>query len=649
LWEERETTPPPRAPPLRTPLARPCKPPGGVPAAAYTTNIPRDAMSVTAHEFTEMVELIFHNVEYLLTVAAVEGDTLCIEVERKDDGSRWRGDFTSRYIEDITGKTGNFKKYPVFVKMLLSAITEESESVFVDLLTYADLEMLKNRKGRSQAAPPSRAHPPGNNKRYLILTYAAEFDRVHYPLPLLFEENPEPAALQATIRRLRSEVESLKEGGAVAAGGGYGRGSAEMAAAESQAEVRRAREQIKQLQKQVEWLEENHEGGGGAGMAEHHALQQQVRAQEREIRHLRKEREAMAHRIEAREGELESSKAAHKRTMARKQRDYETLDNELAKRREAERELRIKVRDLTSELERTQRAGGARVARAPRDPAGVYARSGSPSRGSNYGGSRNPSPSRGSSRGPSPSPTRSRARAPAPAPPTRSRTPPARATSPARSTGSTGSRGKRPSSAPTGRFDPTAYIEEQKARREESARRRGMTPPASGRSTPTGSRPGSARGARGASPAGSRQSSRRGSAAASPAWSEDEREVAHVTRARAAAHASPRAGSPGRALQDVKQRLTQYQNVRAGQQQQGARPASKVGPGKQRTGSSASSPSRRPAKSKAPGAYSESEGEEYAGRGQGHSEAYNDASSEIADIDSRLHALQSFLRQAKAA
>ena len=68
-----------------------------------------------------------------------------------------------------------------------------SDSVFVDLLTYADLEALKNkRSGASKSS--SSAHT--NNKRYLILTYAAEFDRVHYPLPLLFEDIPDADALQ---------------------------------------------------------------------------------------------------------------------------------------------------------------------------------------------------------------------------------------------------------------------------------------------------------------------------------------------------------------------------------------------------------------------------------------------------------------------
>lgn len=39
-------------------------------------------------------------------------------------------------VEDITAKTGNFKKFSVFHKMLTSALRQASDSVFVDLLTY---------------------------------------------------------------------------------------------------------------------------------------------------------------------------------------------------------------------------------------------------------------------------------------------------------------------------------------------------------------------------------------------------------------------------------------------------------------------------------------------------------------------------------
>ena len=62
-------------------------------------------------------------------------DVLNMEIEQKDNGNIWKNTFTSNYIEEITQKTGNFKKFGVFVKMLLSSITKASDSVFLDILT----------------------------------------------------------------------------------------------------------------------------------------------------------------------------------------------------------------------------------------------------------------------------------------------------------------------------------------------------------------------------------------------------------------------------------------------------------------------------------------------------------------------------------
>ena len=116
--------------------------------------------------------------------------------------------FSSRYIEEITRKTGNYKKFSVFVQMLLQSLDGQSDSVFIDLLTYADLELLKSRKtGKTES---SSAASKANNKRYLIMTYAVEYDRVHYPLPLSFEDAPDPANLKMTISRLRQELADLK-------------------------------------------------------------------------------------------------------------------------------------------------------------------------------------------------------------------------------------------------------------------------------------------------------------------------------------------------------------------------------------------------------------------------------------------------------
>lgn len=115
-------------------------------------------------------------------------------------------------IEEITHKAGNFKKFPVFVKMLSSSFSKDSETVFVDLLTYSDLEMLKAKK--TGAVGVSAQHSSSGTKqqlkRYIILTYTAEFDRVHYPLPLSFEDEPNVGSMERTIRRLRAELKAEK-------------------------------------------------------------------------------------------------------------------------------------------------------------------------------------------------------------------------------------------------------------------------------------------------------------------------------------------------------------------------------------------------------------------------------------------------------
>ena len=146
-------------------------------------------------------------------------------MERESDGARWRGDFSKTYVEEVSAKTGSFKKFAVFAKMLVAAVVNESsESVSVDLLTYADLERLKRERtsrpgsardttGVRASAGNARDVSPASQKRYLIMTHADEFDRTHYPLPLLFEDDPSPQALQATVQRLRRENQKLRAAG----------------------------------------------------------------------------------------------------------------------------------------------------------------------------------------------------------------------------------------------------------------------------------------------------------------------------------------------------------------------------------------------------------------------------------------------------
>ncbi len=115
---------------------------------------------------------------------------LCVEIEETVSNERWSGDFTSQYVEEITHKAGNFKKFAVFCKMLVSAFDKENDSVYVDVLTYADLETLKARKtgkDKDAAQPAADAAQAGGSaaaktkaqmKRYVILTYRSDFDKV---------------------------------------------------------------------------------------------------------------------------------------------------------------------------------------------------------------------------------------------------------------------------------------------------------------------------------------------------------------------------------------------------------------------------------------------------------------------------------------
>ena len=66
--------------------------------------------------------------------------------------------------------------------MLINATQQESDQLKIEVLTYADLQILKKKRtGADNDAPQNTAN---DSKRYLILTYTSQYDRVHFPLPL---------------------------------------------------------------------------------------------------------------------------------------------------------------------------------------------------------------------------------------------------------------------------------------------------------------------------------------------------------------------------------------------------------------------------------------------------------------------------------
>jgi len=77
------------------------------------------------------------------------------------------------------------------------------------VLTARDLEML--RRHANPQGPPTTSTTSQSDKRYLILTYRAEFDKVHYPLPLQLDERSEEETLRNMVARLRAELVEARE------------------------------------------------------------------------------------------------------------------------------------------------------------------------------------------------------------------------------------------------------------------------------------------------------------------------------------------------------------------------------------------------------------------------------------------------------
>ncbi|KAI9348661.1 hypothetical protein BDR26DRAFT_931043 [Obelidium mucronatum] len=119
---------------------------------------------------------------FALHVSVVPNEALSVVLSLEENSDKtWRGTFSCQYVEEVTKKTGNFKRFNVFVEMLLSCLEPEriNSPVSLDLISAADLS---NNKSSNQLN--SKADITSHERVYLVLTYATAFDRVHYPLPL---------------------------------------------------------------------------------------------------------------------------------------------------------------------------------------------------------------------------------------------------------------------------------------------------------------------------------------------------------------------------------------------------------------------------------------------------------------------------------
>eukprot|EP00041_Stephanoeca_diplocostata_P043365 m.12849 g.12849 ORF g.12849 m.12849 type:complete len:580 (-) comp9968_c0_seq1:118-1857(-) len=181
-----------------------------------STNRIRDEQDQHIHEFK--------GVEYVLQLDCntQSGGSMRLVVEERFTCESWMGVFEPTYIEELTRRTGNYKPFGVFTAMLQAALAGTNPAVKIDLLTYGDLETLRQRKlannsvvGQAHHGGPAAggpSHAKFTNKRYLIMTFTSEFDRVHYPLPLEHQGEPHAGRLQDIIRTLSQDLAEAREG-----------------------------------------------------------------------------------------------------------------------------------------------------------------------------------------------------------------------------------------------------------------------------------------------------------------------------------------------------------------------------------------------------------------------------------------------------
>uniref|UniRef100_H3AQK3 Centrosomal protein CCDC61 n=1 Tax=Latimeria chalumnae TaxID=7897 RepID=H3AQK3_LATCH len=274
----------------------------------------------------------FRGADHIVRMS-VHGDLLEVEVEDKLTADQWRGEFDAALIEDLTHKTGNFKQFSIFCSMLESAIIKSSESVTLDLLTYTDLECLRSRKVGAGPRILSAAKSTAlSNKRYLILIYSVEFDRIHYPMPLPYVGKPDPVMLQRVIRELKHELTALKSKGA--------KDYREAEIRRLRAELERAVDEKQEVESALLRLQEEAKPSNKGGVV-------------KEVKILKKI-------VQNLEEELMKERTKHQRSASKRSQENRQLLEELEELKASERNLRVRVKSLTNELALYKKGSGSR-------------------------------------------------------------------------------------------------------------------------------------------------------------------------------------------------------------------------------------------------------------------------------------------------
>ncbi len=223
--------------------------------------------------------------------------------------------------------------------------------------------MLKNRKQSSlgdmntsnisTGSASSAAAVRHSNKRYLIMTYAVEFDRVHYPLPLVHQPAPSPQALQRTVQRLRQELAQARS---MAAAGGAALDASDVSGAGSVlgGAVARLQQENQALRSQVQRLRDSLGSAQGVDREMRNALTTAETARGKAEDALERLRNASRAEVKRLRGEVDALKQqlvhVHQAAEANSAAVTATAATDREELRSTNTKLRARVRDLLKQL-----------------------------------------------------------------------------------------------------------------------------------------------------------------------------------------------------------------------------------------------------------------------------------------------------------
>merc|ERR1712048_1319398 len=103
----------------------------------------------------------------------------------------WSNNFENNYIEQMTSRTGNYKSYQTFIKMLTNVTNTSKNNKPIKSLSYKIMTLSDLSQFRGVEKNNKRINSEQDEaKRYFLLTYQTPYEKVHYPLPLIaYEDN----------------------------------------------------------------------------------------------------------------------------------------------------------------------------------------------------------------------------------------------------------------------------------------------------------------------------------------------------------------------------------------------------------------------------------------------------------------------------